>query len=88
MVKICSVGQQRLAPYSAAAGENPLQMARHQNHDLYHQKHELYHHCRLLHQLALGDRFGLFIQTLNNAEKLFIQIIHSIETSSQASKLR
>ena len=29
--------------------------------------------------LALGDRFGLFIQTLNNAEKLFIQIIHSIE---------
>ena len=29
--------------------------------------------------VALGDRFGLFIQTLNNAEKLFIQIIHSIE---------
>ena len=24
--------------------------------------------------LALGDRFGLFIQTLNNAEKLFIQL--------------
>ena len=30
-------------------------------------------------RLALGDIFGLFIQTLNNAEKLFIQIIHSIE---------
>ena len=30
-------------------------------------------------QVALGDRFGLFIQALNNAQKLFIQIIHSIE---------
>ena len=29
--------------------------------------------------LALGDRFGLLIQTLKNAERLFIQIIHSIE---------
>ena len=25
-------------------------------------------------EVALGDRFGLFIQTLNNAEKLFIQL--------------
>ena len=55
-----------ITDYSGRLGLNNL-VINHAEHVIYHAR------------LALGDRFGLFIRTLNNAERLFIQIIHSIE---------
>ena len=41
----------------------------------------------LLHtNIALGDRFGLFIQTLNNAKKSFNSIFNSKENSEYSFK--
>ena len=37
-------------------------------------------------KVALGDRFGLFIQTLNNAKKSFNSIFNSKENSKYSFK--